>query len=246
MKQQLIKDDEVMLNQNSGEFQISLTDLPYLADHAFQDMVVLPGSAYIEMAIVIYNQLYYKVPNVVKEIKFENIVLLSEKKTNIVFEIISRTNDELKIKFAEKTDSQMPDFKNSLSTTLTIKRQEKLHGSETDKLEISEFQKRTKINIKSEEFYKKLSGNGNQYGPKFQNIKEIWIKNDEALGKLISNSSEIDLKDDHFLHPSLLDSFTQLLSSLSESKGRTFVLNSIDEIRITNLNFPEEVWCKAN
>ena len=43
----------------------------------------------------------------------------------------------------------------------------------------------------------------------------------------------------------MLDSFTQLLSSLSDSKGRTFVLNSIDEIKIFDLELPEEIWCEA-
>ena len=35
----------------SAEFRIGVRSVPYLADHGFQDMVVLPGSFYIEMAL---------------------------------------------------------------------------------------------------------------------------------------------------------------------------------------------------
>ncbi len=35
----------------SAEFRIGVGSVPYLADHSFQAMVVLPGSFYIEMAL---------------------------------------------------------------------------------------------------------------------------------------------------------------------------------------------------
>ena len=57
---------------------------------------------------------------------------------------------------------------------------------------IADFIKKANVNIQSEEFYKKLFPNGNQYGPKFQNIKEIWISEDEALGKITCLSNELD------------------------------------------------------
>ena len=152
---------------------------------------------------------------------------------------------ELKIKFAEKTESEnlLPGV--SPATSLSVKRDKNISRSIQENLNISDFQEKASIKIQSEKFYRNLSENGNQYGPKFQNIKEIWISEDEALGKLVGSLSEMNSTGEHFLHPSLLDSFTQLLSSLSESKGRTFVLNSINQIKILNYDLPEEVWCKA-
>ena len=89
MKQQLITDTKIILEQGKGEFAINLSDSLYLADHAFQGMIVLPGSAYIEMALVIYDRLFNKVPGIIDEINFENIIVLSEKETKIGFEVIS-------------------------------------------------------------------------------------------------------------------------------------------------------------
>ncbi|MEO8231773.1 MAG: FkbM family methyltransferase [Ignavibacteriota bacterium] len=196
------------------------------------------------MAIVIYNQLFNKIPGVIKDVNFENIILLSENETSIVFELERKSNEDLKIIFTEKTGSENSHFKN-LSTNLYVSGDKVLSSSNSDDFNISDFQIKAKTKLQSDVFYRKLFENGNQYGPKFQNIKEIWISNNTALGRLVGTSSDNKIDDNHFLHPSLLDSFTQLLSSLSDSKGRTFILNSINEIKLLNIDLPAEVWCIA-
>ena len=240
----MINKSDITFQQNKGEFVISLRKLPYLADHAFQGMIVLPGSAYIEMALIIYNHFFSKTPCMIKDIYFDNIVLLSEKETKLGFEIKRDFNDELKIIFSDITESE--EGRNSPITQLSVKSGENQTDIKYSQIDPEEFKKKATINIQSDDFYKKLSENGNQYGPGFQKIKEIWIYENKAIGKLLDSSKEINnTGGDHFLHPSMLDSFTQLLSSLSDSKGRTFVLNSIDEIEIYDLQLPEEIWCEA-
>src|ERR1017187_501919 len=61
----------------SAEFRISLRSLPFLADHAFQDMVVLPGSFYIEMALSVDQELSTHPPAVIRNVTFQNPVVLS-------------------------------------------------------------------------------------------------------------------------------------------------------------------------
>ena len=240
----MINKSDITFQQNKGEFVISIRTLPYLADHAFQGMIVLPGSAYIEMTLIIYSQFFNKTPGVIKDIYFDNIVLLSEKETKLAFEIKRDFNDELKIKFSDITDSE--EGRDSSITHLSAKSGEIKTGIKYCHIDPEEFKKKAANNIQSDDFYRKLSENGNQYGPGFQKIKEIWIYGNKAIGKLFDSSNEINnTAGDHFLHPSLLDSFTQLLSSLSDSKGRTFVLNSIDEIEIFDLQLTEEIWCEA-
>ena len=242
----MINKNDITFHQNKGEFVLSLSTLPFLADHAFQGMIVLPGSAYIEMALVIYNYTYNKTPDVIKDIHFDNIVLLSDNETKIAFKIKENSDDELEIKFSDITETEGTDAGDSSITQLNIKKDRVKTGNDFYQINLEEFQKKATTNIRAEDFYRELSENGNQYGPEFQKIKEIWIHENKAIGKLVDSSNEVNnTAADNFLHPSLLDSFTQLLSSLSDSKGRTFVLNSIDEIRIFNLELPEEIWCEA-
>lgn len=59
------------------ECRISVRSLPYLADHAFQDMVVLPGSFYIETALAVHQELFHSIPAVVRNVTFHHPVVLS-------------------------------------------------------------------------------------------------------------------------------------------------------------------------
>ena len=63
----------------SGEFRVGIRSLPYLADHGFQDMVVLPGSFYIEMALRVEREVSRRVPSIVRNVIFHNPIILSTK-----------------------------------------------------------------------------------------------------------------------------------------------------------------------
>ena len=59
-----------------AEFRIGIRSLPYLADHAFQDMVVLPGSFYVEMARCVDRELTQRLPAVIHNVIFQSPVIL--------------------------------------------------------------------------------------------------------------------------------------------------------------------------
>ncbi len=233
------------LNQEKNDFVISLKEFPSLVDHAFQDMIVLPGSAYLEMALVIFESYYKELPNTIKNVNFENLILLSDEDTRITYEFVETSDNLLEIKFTETSNGKI-DSDKSLTTNLFIESPIEKYEQKRIKFNISGFISEAKKHFQSKEFYSELRDNGNQYGPKFQNIKEIWIANGESLAKLLNPIKPNENSNDIFLNPSLIDSFTQLLSTLSESKGRTFILNSIKEIKILNYKFPEEIWCIAS
>ncbi|MBT8381213.1 MAG: FkbM family methyltransferase [Ignavibacteriaceae bacterium] len=247
-KQQLITSSETLLQKNSGEFKVSLNSMPYLKDHGFQDMIVLPGSAYVEMALVIYYEVYKRIPKVLSNIKFENLILLSEEDTTVNLRFTSNAKGGLNCEFFEQISEEVEtkNFDNS-STSIELEDEElPLQNNQNNKMGIENFVNNSSSTILAEDFYKRLKSNGNQYGPSFQNIEQIWIGSNEALGKLDPyNPTQNGSDGNYFLHPSLLDSFTQLLSSLSDSKGRTFVLTSIDKIYIHDLNAMDDTWCYA-
>ena len=71
----------------SAEFRIGVRSIPYLADHGFQDMVVLPGSFYIEMALCVDRELSKCVPGLVRNVTFHNPIILSAEDTVIKVEV---------------------------------------------------------------------------------------------------------------------------------------------------------------
>src|SRR2546421_7184702 len=88
----------------------------------------------------------------------------------------------------------------------------------TEAFSIEAFQAQSHDLIDSDRFYKTLRENGNQYGPGFQHVASIWRAGHQSLGRLAvaHRDGAVDEPD---LHPSLLDSATQLLASCMLEQG---------------------------
>lgn len=68
----------------AAEFSIGIRSAPYLADHGFQDMVVLPGSFYVEMALRVDRERSKRVASLVRNVAFLNPILLSQEDTLVI------------------------------------------------------------------------------------------------------------------------------------------------------------------
>src|SRR6266511_2943517 len=78
VRQRLISFIQDPLAGTSAEFKVGVHSLPYLADHAFQDMIVLPGSLCLEMAFCVHGNLLKQVAGTLRKATFQNPVILSE------------------------------------------------------------------------------------------------------------------------------------------------------------------------
>ena len=228
----------------SAEFRVGVHALPYLADHGFQDMVVLPGSFYVEMALCVDRELYRRDPGVVSNITFHNPVILSAEDTVIKVESSDAGKGRVHYSFYEAGvddgNAQSPARQYAARLGIDARRSAPA-GSGSDAFSIAAFQARSQAVIDAEQFYGKLRANGNQYGLRFQCVDSIWRAGDESLGKLVVSRQPVALEP-HCLHPSLLDSITQLLAAFIMEQGKTFVLRSIERIDLKNLNFPATLW----
>jgi len=228
----------------SAEFRISVRSLPFLADHAFQDMVALPGSFYIEMALTVHQEVFKRVPRVVRSVTFQNPVILSSEDTIIRIEVRNKGDATAEYTFYEATTGhEGTPIGNRHAARLEIDRWPTAHQEFLDEsFSIEAFQAQAHDVIYSEGFYKELRDNGNQYGPRFRCVSSIWRTGHQTLGKLSWPRAE---SEPYSLRPTMLDSMTQVLAPFMLARGRTFVLRSIDRIEIANLKFPETLWCYA-
>jgi len=64
-----------------AEFRIGVRSEPSLADHGFQDMVVLAGSFYLEMARCVECELTERAPSVIRNVTFHSPVILGSNDT---------------------------------------------------------------------------------------------------------------------------------------------------------------------
>src|SRR3984893_9265237 len=226
----------------SAEFRIGLRPLPFLADHAFQDVVVLPGSFYIEMALSVHQELSKRAPGVVRNVTFHNPVMLSPEDTIIRVEVRNRGATTAEYTFYEGAVGKGgASTRHQCAARLEVDRGASALQELVDQsFSIEAFQAQAHDVIDSERFYQELRDNGNQYGPRFQCVSSIWRAGNQSLGRLSSAPAE---NEPHRLRSTLLDSMTQLLASFMMARGRTFILQSIERIEIADLNFPNPLWC---
>ncbi len=231
----------------SAEFRIGLRSLPYLADHGFQDMVVLPGSFYIEIALCVEHEISKRLPGIVRNVTFHNPIILSADDTVIKVEVGDRGDGHVDYAFYEagvEVDGAQPAARR-YAAKLEIDRNPPTSRREgADAFSVEAFQAQSHAVIDSEQFYRKLRQNGNQYGPDFQNVSSIWRAGDQSLGRLAAAHQHGEIEPNH-LHPRLLDSVTQLLAPFTMEKGKTFILRSIEKVEITDLDFPDVLWGHA-
>ena len=231
----------------AAEFRVGVGSVPYLADHGFQDMVVLPGSFYIEMALYSDHELFKRVPGLVRNVSFHNPIILSAEDTVIKLEVRDRGDGRVEYTFYEAglDDGSARPAARRYAAKLEIDRNPSTSpraGAEAFSIET--FQAQSQAVIAAARFYETLRENGNQYGPGFQNVASIWRAGDQSLGKLAVTRQHAELEP-HYLHPSLLDSMIQLLAPFIMERGKTFVLQSIESIDLKNVVFPETLWGHA-
>ncbi len=226
---------------------MGVRSVPYLADHGFQDMVVLPGSFYIEMALCLEREAFKRETNLVREVTFENPIILSAEDTVIKVEANECDDGRVTYAFYEAGvdggggDPAARKYAARLAIDRTGLASPRLRN---DAFSIEAFQAKSDSVIDAKEFYGTLRGNGNQYGPRFRNVSSIWRMGDQALGRL-STTREHDKSEPHVLHPCLLDAVTQLLATFVAGKGKTFILRAIEKVEVTDLNFPDTLWGHA-
>ena len=231
----------------SAEFTVGVQSAPYLADHGFHDMVVLPGSFYIDTALRVHRERGNPVAGVVRNVSFHNPIILSTQDT--VVEIAVRNLGDGRVEYTfyeagtEDGRAKLPGRQHAARLEIDSAPAPSRRPG-TDPFSIEAFQARSQVVIDSGSFYAKLRDNGNQYGPTFQRISSIWRAGDQCLGRLSVARPDGDVES-HAMHPSVLDSMTQVLAPFVMEQGKTFILRSIDMVELAGGALPETLWGHA-
>jgi FkbH-like protein/FkbM family methyltransferase len=213
--------------------KISLGSLPYLADHAFQSLIVLPGSFCIETALRLHCDALKRDAGALRNIEFRQPVILSDQDCVIRIEVREKGTGVVEYQFSEAANEDC-------FARLEIADAE---PRKTESPAFSITESRAGSFTEGKEFYERLRQNGNEYGPRFQNLLAIWRQGDRAWGRLLL--SQNDCGSTRNLDLTLLDSFTHLLAACVIEKNRAVALKAIDRIQIWNTNFPETLWARA-
>ena len=206
----------------------------YLNDHRVNNIPVLPGVAYLEMARAA-GQLASP-DQTVKAIK------------NVVWSLpIQMQGEPIPTFISLYPDEKESNVSFEVTTEDTIHAQGKIiYGDEVENnprtLDIAAIQSRCATIKSKDAIYSSFDHIGLHYGPSFQGIETLWTGEKEVLAKIVLPSHLVSSKEDYYLHPSLLDSVLQTTAGLSASNDSTLYLPfSLGELTLI-APLPETVY----
>jgi myxalamid-type polyketide synthase MxaB len=185
----------------------------YLADHKVAEMVLMPLTAYLEMAwaagMVAFKSDNFAVENVFvhqplilpkDEIKSLQLILKTKNANVYLFEIFSRADVNT---YADPTWTRLVSGQVRITNDVSD-----FPFINNNKVDFGELQTRCTEQISPTDFY---SAYYMDYGPTFQLVQQLWKNDDEVLGQLQVPPL---LLDNYYLHPAVLDAAGHILGEL--------------------------------
>lgn len=205
-------------NEDQFSMVISKEKTPFVYDHIMDENTVMPGAVYGEIALELGNILlknkgssYVDVSWTIKE-----ALLVKGGEQRIVIKTKKETDQELSFKILD-SDKAMP---------LSIGIVKKADVAGTMDYDISRLISILQSDKESEISYLALSNLGFQYGPVFQTIKKMVIRDNEIVSKVFISDTIMKEVQITNLHPVILDSMFQ------SCMGKWFKIKNITKERI--------------
>lgn len=211
----------------AARFRIGLRSLPYLADHGFQDMPVMPGALFVDLARRLQRGL--GVHGDLRRLRFHRPVILADEDAELTAELAPLGDGATGCAFREGGATQPVADLQIVSASAV--------PAPGLAPRIEAFQAHAEEATDAHRFYALLERNGNQYGPAFRRVSWIWRDGPRALARVATRGDG--------LHPCVIDALTQVLAFFVIDRGRTVVLRSIDRVELAEGDVPDTLWAWA-
>jgi acyl transferase domain-containing protein/aryl carrier-like protein len=193
------------------ELEVTARLLPYLADHRIQESVILPGSAYIEMALAAAHEVFGEGTYLVEDLKFHKALFLPEVSDPRLQTVLNP--QQATVEIYSYTPTATGDARWALHSSARLRQGRP--DEVVPRLDLDAIRADCTAQISREEFYQQSQQMGFQYGPAFQAIEYVDTNAGSALAQLqVPASVAADLALYSF-HPSLIDAAFQVLLTAS-------------------------------
>ena len=218
------------------ELEVSSHLLPYLNDHRIQDNILIPGAAFVEMALAAARKIFGEGEYSVEELAFHKALFLTEASDPRLRTVLNAQQASVEIYSYTPTASGEARWTFHASAKL----RQRQPNERANRLEIEAISQSCTARTSREEFYQQSQQMGFQYGPAFQAIQHVDAGTGVAIGQLhVPASVEADLASYAF-HPALLDAAFQVLLTVAkpaevssaEYVPTPYLPVSVDRIRV--------------
>lgn len=185
------------------EAEISTLAIAFLGDHRIQGSVVLPGAAYIEMALAAAQETYGSNHTVVN-LSLRRAVILDDTCDPILRTTVNR--DSGTVEFAAFMATADGDLKWTITATAELSRLSAAPGRH----DVPHTQESV-TSVGGDDFYARTEAIGFEYGDSFRSIQHVTAGEDWAVAEIAVPALVAAELDDYRFHPALIDGAFQTL-----------------------------------
>jgi acyl transferase domain-containing protein/acyl-CoA synthetase (AMP-forming)/AMP-acid ligase II/acyl carrier protein len=235
------------------EMELDRFSPPYLDDHRVQGAAVLPGAAYVEMALAAADKAFGPGSRVLSDVAFHQILLLPENGGRVVQLHLAPTGmGEVSFHIYSRAGAEADGAVWTLHATGKIRQGQAGDAAQDAAQAIpEEIQARCSTEVATADYYAELRQRGLQYGPCFQGIERLWRSDGEALGHLrVPEALELGVEA-YRLHPAIFDAGLQVLGAAvptelaSSQSGGVYLPVHLGKVKVHG-PLDSRVWSHAS
>jgi len=217
--------------------------LPWLQDHGIRSTAILPGAAYLEMAVAAGREALSWDAITIKSATFERMLLLAEPNGRQVQTILTRSGrDDARVTIYSRSAGEGSEW--TLHAGMEITR---VAREEPATVNIGELHKLYNDEVSLPDFYGALKEKGLEYGPSFQGLVNLRRGNGGALAEIVLREQAGSARGAYALPPALLDAAFQAVATISNENGApdaVYLPHSVRDMAVHH-DLPEKMWCRA-
>lgn len=228
------------------ETHLSSDGPPFMVDHKVYGTVVVPGTAYVTMAMdgamAALGRGDYYVDDVTIR---EALVLPEDPDDERRVQTILTPDGTGGASFQVVSEAEENEWRLHVTGTIRLSPAEAVPATSEPSLAAARDRCRDKLD--ASEFYSGLHSAGLEYGPAFRGITNLWRHDGEALGEIDLPDTLLADKEIYGVHPALLDAVLQLVLAASPEGAEpgqptaVYLPVGMDRISIHG-SLPDRLW----
>ncbi|HEX3759766.1 MAG TPA: type I polyketide synthase, partial [Kofleriaceae bacterium] len=190
--------------------RLALSEQRWLAGHTVFDEVVLPGTAFVELALCAAGQIGL---DQIEELTLEAPLVLPASGA-VVVQLAVRAADSagrraMTLHARPEDASPEAPWTRHASGTLAP-------ATDTAEFDLRVWPPDGALAVTIDGLYERLARRGLRYGPEFQGLRAVWTRGDELYAEVALPATLIDTAGRYGLHPALLDAALHALAALDD------------------------------
>ncbi|WP_369217611.1 acyltransferase domain-containing protein, partial [Streptomyces flavofungini] len=187
------------------EREVNTRLLPVLADHRVQGNTVLPGAAFIELALAAAHEIYGEGDYTLEDLELRRALVLPDTADPRLRTTLHQESGRVETAAFTASPGGERTWTLHASTRLTR------HPAARTGHDLDAVRRACRHHLTHREFYERVERMGFQYGPAFRAVQEIAVGDGRAWGRVTVPESVRGDLDSYRFHPALIDAAFQVL-----------------------------------